>query len=148
MHRALFGLRTRELAARSEREHDVLFHRLPGQELIELLEHHDAVGSRLANFIPVKTHRPFHGMHVTADRFQQSRFTAARRSEYHETIGPVYVEVDTISCRNEMFARLVLERNTANCEQRLRRKRCHLERMANALFDLQLALAHDLRPML
>ena len=57
-------------------------------------------------------------LHVAADRLEQRRLAAAGRSEQHEAVGPVDLEVDAIGRGDEMVARLVLQRDAAHGEQR------------------------------
>ena len=60
----------------------------------------------------------FDRLHVAADRLQQRRLAAAGRPEQDEAIGAIHVEVDAIRRRDEMVARLVLQRHAAHVKQR------------------------------
>ena len=57
VHRPLFGGLSVQRSRRFEREGDVLQNRLPRQQLIEFLEHHDAVRARLFDQLALQTDR-------------------------------------------------------------------------------------------
>jgi hypothetical protein len=71
-------------ARRLQREFDVATHGLPGQQLVELLEHHHAVGPGLRDRAAAQTDLPFGRRQVAADGLQQRRLAAARRPQQHQ----------------------------------------------------------------
>ena len=112
--------RAREAAARHQRKHHVLGHRLPGQQLVEFLEHHHAIRSGPRHDLALQPDLALDRAHVSADRLQQRRLAATRRPEQDEAIRPEDFEVDAIRRRDEMVPRLVLQRDAADIEQRRR----------------------------
>src|SRR6185437_4237597 len=57
---------------------------------------------------------------VAADRLEQRRLAAARRSEQDEAVGTLDVEIDAVRRGDEMVLRLVLQRHAAHGEERRR----------------------------
>src|SRR5487761_2137124 len=103
--------------AGAQREHDVLLDRAPGQELVELLEHHHPVGTRSPDDLALQPDLALDRLHVTPDRLQQGRLAAARRAEQHETVGIVDVEADAVGGGDQVILGLVLQGHAADLEQ-------------------------------
>ncbi|MNR55058.1 hypothetical protein D3C85_1753660 [compost metagenome] len=80
MQRSVFGLGALELARNEQREHDVLLHRLPRRQLVELLEHHDAVRSRLGDPLAVQADLAGTRGDEAGRRLEQGRLAAAGRA--------------------------------------------------------------------
>ena len=87
-HRArmLGRLILRHALVDEQREQHVAEHGLPRQELVELLEHHHAVGAGLLDLLAVETDLPLDRLHEARDRLEQRRLAAAGRSEQHEAL--------------------------------------------------------------
>ncbi len=120
LHRDIVGLLFGgAFAAIQEREGDVLFDRLPRQELVEFLKHHDPVGARFANFPPLQFHRAFDGLHITGHAFQQRGFTAAGRSQQDKPVGFENLKIHPVGGGDKMFFGLVLKRDSRDVENRL-----------------------------
>ena len=101
-----------------QREGDVLLHRLPGQELIELLEHHDPIGARVRDRVPLEPHLALHRMEVARDPLEQGRLAAPRRAEQDEAIGGVDLEPDPVGRGDQVLLGLVLEGDAVDIEYR------------------------------
>ncbi len=108
-----------EPAARDERKHHVLGHRLPRQQLVEFLEYHHPVGPRSRHDLAFETDPALDRIQVAADRLQQRRLAAARRAEQDEAVGLEDLEIDAIRRGDEVVLRLVLQRDAIDVEQRL-----------------------------
>ena len=117
--RPLIGLGRTQPAAGGERKHDILAHRLPGQQLVELLEHHHAVRPGLGDVVALETDTAFGRLQIAADRLQQRRLAAAGGAEQHEAVGIEHLEIDAIGRRDQRVRRLVLQRHALDREQRL-----------------------------
>ncbi len=109
-----------EAGAVGEREHDVLLDGLPGEQLVELLEHHHPVGSRPHDLAAVERDAALGRADVAADRLEQGRFPAAGRPEQHVTVGALDREVDAIGRGDEGVRRLVLQGHAVDLEEWLR----------------------------
>ena len=112
---------TRQASARVEREKHVLLHRAPRQQLIKLLEHHHPVGPGPPNHFILEADLPFDRLQIAADRLQQGRFATSRRPQHDEAVRTKDLEVDAVRRGDQVVLRLVLQRDAANVEQRLRR---------------------------
>src|SRR5438067_8677203 len=122
----LLGRPAFELPARAQREEDVLLHRLPGEELIELLEYHHPIGTGLLDDLAVQPDLALDGNEVTAHRLEQGRLSAARRAEHDEPVGARDLEADAIGGGDEVLAGLVLQRDAADFQQRGRALSCRV----------------------
>ena len=118
MHRAIFQLAPRQAAGGFERKHHVLLDRLPRQQLVELLEHHHAIRPGMLDQVSLQPDFALGRHHVAADRFEQGRFSAARRPEQNKSLRLEHLEVDSIRRRHQMVRRLVLQRDAFHLEQR------------------------------
>ena len=116
------GLRLGRLAAHLarglQREHHVLLHGLPGQQLVELLEHEHAVGARPAHRRALEAHVALGRRHVAADGLEQRGLAAPRGAEHDVAVGPVDVEADAIGGGDQMLLGLVLQGHAAHLQQR------------------------------
>src|SRR6266581_4392143 len=107
-----------EAATRRKGEHDVLRDRLPGQELIELLEDHHPIRPGTGDHPVLQPDFAFHWRHVAADRLEQRRLAASRRSEHNEAICGENLKVDPVRSGDQMVLGLVLKRDAPDVENR------------------------------
>ena len=105
---ALLGFPLRH-ASRAQREQDVLEHGLPGQKLVEFLEHDHAVRPRTNDRRAVQPDRPFDRLDEAGHGLQQAGLAAARRPQKHETVAPVDLEIDLVCGGDQTGFRLVLQ---------------------------------------
>jgi hypothetical protein len=77
----------------AERIHDVVDHRAPRKELIEILEDDRAVGTRLADRAAVERDAAVRRRQETRDPFEQRRLAAARGADQHELLAAPHDEV-------------------------------------------------------
>src|SRR5690349_2232775 len=118
LERLLLGRLARQASTRLEREHHVLLRRAPRQELVELLEHHHAIGPRPRHGLALESNVALDRLQIAAHRLQQRRLAASRRPEEDEAVGAMDVEVDAIRRGDEVLLRLVLQRDAPHREQR------------------------------
>ena len=115
--RLVLGCSPLELAARGQREHHVLLHRLPRQELIELLEDHHPVGPGPGHLLALEPDLSLDRGHIAADGLEQRRLAAARRPEKYEAVRSQHLKVHAIGGRDQMVLGLVLQSHTLHVEQ-------------------------------
>ena len=75
---------TRRCSARAKRT--FCSHRLPGEELVELLEDHHPVRAGLGDRVPSQADAPLDRSQIAAHRLEQGGFPAARGAEQDETV--------------------------------------------------------------
>jgi hypothetical protein len=109
MRGALVGFGARRAPGRKERENDVLPHRFPRRQLVELLKDDDAVGAGALYPLSVEQHFAFGRREEARDRFQERRLPAARRAEQDEAVGGIDVEVDAVRRAYDALGGLVFE---------------------------------------
>ena len=80
----------------------VLLDRLPRQQLVELLEHHHAIGSRARHRLALEPDLAFDRLQVAADRLEQRRLAAAGGPEQDEAVRPEHLEVDAVGRGDEV----------------------------------------------
>src|SRR5207245_17246 len=73
----LLGFAARKLSAGCESEHDVIFHRLPWQKLIEFLKYKNPLRAWRLDGFAVEKDRPFERLDIASDRSQDRGFSAA-----------------------------------------------------------------------
>ena len=100
-------------------EHDVLTHRLPGEELVEFLKHHHPVGAGAGDRVAPEGHRSFVRSHETGDTLEHGRLAAPRRSEKDEAVRREYLETDPIGRRHQVLLGFVLKGDTVHLQQRI-----------------------------
>ena len=93
---ALGGSLALQAATGVQRELHVLAHRLPGQQLVEFLEHHHAVRTGLMHFPALETDRPRGRLQVAADGLQQRGLAAARGAQQDVAVARMDVETDVL----------------------------------------------------
>jgi hypothetical protein len=118
VQRAFGGFLLAERARREQREHDVLLDRFPWRQLVEFLEHDDAVGAGLGHALAVETDLAFDRRDETGHGLQQRRLAAARGAEQHEAVGGVNVEAHAVGGANDAFGGAVFEADAVDLEQR------------------------------
>ncbi|CFN89298.1 Uncharacterised protein [Bordetella pertussis] len=118
---ALQRLRTRQAARRHQAERHVFPHRLPGRQLVELLEHHHPVRSRRVYRPSVEQELSLAWRQKTGRGLEQGGFSAARRPQQDEAIGRQHVEADAMRGAHAAPWRLVLQRHAVGAQQRFGR---------------------------
>ena len=93
-------------------------HGLPRQQLVELLEHHHAVGAGPLDRLAVEPDLPLDRLHEARDRLEQRRLAAAGGPEHHEALALVDLEADAPGRGDQMLLGLVLQRHVVDREQR------------------------------
>lgn len=116
--RPRLGLPARQPARHQQREHYVLQHGLPGQQLVELLEDHHPVGAGFRYLAARDPHLAFARLHVAADRLQQGRLAATGGTEQHEAVGAVDRKADPLGRRHNGARRLVAQRYVGDVKKR------------------------------
>ena len=91
---ACFAARTRSGHGQGER--DVRPDRLPRQELVELLEDEEPVGTWSADGYAVERHRPRLWLHEATDTAEDGRLATARGPEEEQALPLVDLEVDAV----------------------------------------------------
>ena len=120
VQRALGRLLAAQRARGQQREHDVLLDGLPRRQLVELLEHHDAVGPGPQHALAGQPDLALDRRDEARDRFQQGRLAAARGAEQHEAVGLVHVETHAVGGAHHALGRAVLEADAVDLQQRRR----------------------------
>jgi hypothetical protein len=118
VQRALGRFLLAQRARGEQREHDVLLDRLPWRQLVELLEHDDAVGAGLRHAPAVEADLAFHRRDETGHRLQQRRLAAARGAEQHEAVGGMHVEAHAVRGAHDALGGAVFEADGVDLEQR------------------------------
>ena len=108
------GLAPYQFSPRHQRKHDILLDGLPGQQLVELLEHHHSVRSGLADGAAFEQDFALDGRQIAADGLEQARLAAAGRPEQHETVRTVDVETHPVGRGDKMLPGLVLQAQVAD----------------------------------
>src|SRR5262249_1446781 len=99
---ALIRCSSLELAARRQRECDVLAHGFPWKQLFEFLKDKHAVGPGPFDNGAVEQNATFNRLDVTADGLQHCRFSTAGWSENYKTIRAQDIEADAIGGRDAL----------------------------------------------
>ena len=117
MHGALVGLAPAQLARGDQRKRHVLPQRLPRRQLVEFLEHHDAVGRALHRPV-VQRDAAFGRLDEAGHGLEQRGLAAARRAQQDEALGRVHVKAHLMRGAHAPFRRLVFERHLIHTQQR------------------------------
>ena len=117
VQRTFFGLATAQGARGQQREHDVLLHRLPRRQLVELLEHHDAIRAGLAHLGAIQTDAAADRLDETGHGLEQRGLAAPRRAEQHETVRAIHFEADFVGGAHYALWGAVFEADLLHLEQ-------------------------------
>ncbi|MCY1225075.1 hypothetical protein D9M72_372650 [compost metagenome] len=129
VQRALGRFLAPQRARGEQREHHVLLHRLPRRQLVELLEHDDAVGARLRHAPAVEPDLALDRRDEPGHRLEQRGLAAARGPEQHEAVGGMHVEAHAVRGAHHALGRAVLEADALDLQQRLVHvRRCRVAR--------------------
>src|ERR1700730_1775303 len=90
---------------------------MPGQELIELLEHHHTVWTGPLDVVALEPDGASRRRNEPGDRLKQCRLTAPRWTKQNEPVGLIDVETDSPSGGNKVLRGLVLKRDMVNLQQ-------------------------------
>ena len=96
VHRALFGVVAIQALGHQQREHDVLLDRLPRRQLVEFLEHDDAVRPWPVDPPAIDADAARSRFDEPRRRLQQRGLAAARRPQQHKTVAAIDVEADVM----------------------------------------------------
>ncbi len=115
--RALGGLGAARAARGEQREHHVLAHRLPGRQLVELLEDDHAVRAGLRHRLPVQQDAPFAGRDEARDGLEQRGLAAARGAEQHQPLALMHVEAHAVRGAHGTLRRAVVDAHALHAQQ-------------------------------
>jgi hypothetical protein len=118
VQRALGRFLLAQRARGEQREHDVLLHRLPRRQLVELLEHDDAVGAGCVTRWPSRRISPSTGGDEARHGLQQRRLAATRGAEQHEAVGGMDVEAHAVRGAHDALGGAVFEADAVDLQQR------------------------------
>ncbi len=119
MQRPLTCLATTGLATGEQREHGVFQHRLPGRQLVEFLEHHDAIRSRVLDRLALQANLAVQRRQEARHRLEQAGLAAAGRAEQHETVGAMHLEGHLVRGPHPALAGAVFDVEILHLQQRL-----------------------------
>src|SRR6185369_8488594 len=91
-----------------QREQHIAEHGLPGQQLVEFLEHHHAVGAGLLDLLSIEADLSLDRLHEARNRFEDGRFAAPRGAEHDVALAGKDLEADAIRRGDQMLLGLVL----------------------------------------
>ena len=106
-----------QTSGHEEREADVLEDRLPGRELVEFLEHDDAIRTGPADGGTVEPDLTLTGQHEAGGGLQQRALAAARRAKEHEALALMEVQAHTVCRAHDPPALGILECDVPQREQ-------------------------------
>jgi hypothetical protein len=109
-----------ERAGGQQREHHVLQNRLPWRKLVELLEHHDAIGPWRTDDASVESDLAFDRPDETADGLEQRRLSATRWAEQHEAVRFMHVEAHAMRGSHHALGGAVFKTYAVHLQQRAR----------------------------
>lgn len=114
----LLGFMALERFGRQQREHHVLLDGFPRRQLVELLEHHDAVRTWLFDLMPQQANLAFAGFDKARDGLEQRGFAATRRAEQHVAVGRVDLETDLVGGPHHALRSAVFQADVIHRQQR------------------------------
>ncbi|MNP41010.1 hypothetical protein D3C76_1346860 [compost metagenome] len=117
---AFFSLPALERARGQQREHHVVLDGFPWRQLVELLEHHDAIRARAMHGLALQSDLPFPGLDETGHRLEQGRLAAARGPEQDKAVGLVHFETDLVGGPHHALRSAVLQAYVIHLQQRRR----------------------------
>jgi hypothetical protein len=115
--RALPGLAGAVARAGAHREQHVLPHRLPRQQLVELLEHHHAVRAGAGDRPAVHPHLAFGRRHEPGHALEQRGLAAARGPQHDEAVGREHREAHAVGRGDQVLLGLVLQGDAVHLQQ-------------------------------
>src|SRR5262249_42289722 len=114
---ALVCFTPREPSARGQSEHDVVFHCLPWEKLVELLKHEHSIWPGRLDRLAIEQHVALDRFQIAANGFQDGCLSAPCRSKNDETIAPPDIEAHAISRRERLPAVVVFKRDAVDRKQ-------------------------------
>ena len=115
--RPCLGLGPGDGARGQQRKHHVLLDRLPRQQLVELLEHHDAVGARAVDALAGQAHFALLGVQEAGRCLEQRGFAAARWAEEDESVTRIDGETHLVRGPHASLGGTVFEADTIDFQQ-------------------------------
>jgi hypothetical protein len=118
MQSALFSFFFAQPARGQQGKHHVVFHRLPRRQLVELLEHHDAVRPGPRTWLALEPDLAFYRRDKARNGLEQRRLAATRCAEQHEAVGLMHLEADLVRGPHHALRGAVFEAHAVDLQQR------------------------------